>query len=290
MQQTALYERPTTLCPEGRGFIADRGLSPVVAEKYFVTSKDGYIYFGYLRDGEVVRWKRRSIINKKDQISNHLPEEEAKTFKYPFFCQYKDPTIDYLIITEGEFDCIALRQLGAVNVVSLPNGASSMEKSIKDNIEFIQKFKTIYICTDMDEAGKTAADKALALLGPAKYRRLNLPCKDANDWIRENPEVELVDLQYYMENATKIPTPFIKKISEVNESFFAARDLGISTGWYKLDAILGGIRLGELTVVSADTGSGKSTFCMNLVKNITDQGKGVWVNSYEMDSDSSQIC
>ncbi len=279
---TELWKSPNPLCEEGRLFLADRHLSIPEAIKKGICSKDGMIYFIYTINGEPVRWKARSMNDKKKQFSNKLKTEDQDVFKMPFFSHFKAPSCDYLIITEGEFDCIALSQLGASNCVSLPNGSGSVETAFRNNYEFLQEFEVIYIAFDMDEAGEKAALKALSMLSPGKYRRICFPCKDANDWIRENPEVGMKDLKALMENAKRVEVTCITNMADLPSDFYKAIDLGISTGWKKLDEILGGVRVGEVTVLSADTGSGKSTFCMNLFKNLADQGKGIWLNSYEM--------
>lgn len=59
-------------------------------------------------------------------------------------------------------------------------------------------------------------------------------------------------------------------------------DRGISTGWRGLDHYLQGLRPGEMTVVTADTGTGKTTFCLHLCVNCCEQGAGCWINSWEM--------
>lgn len=59
-------------------------------------------------------------------------------------------------------------------------------------------------------------------------------------------------------------------------------DKGFSTGWACLDKYMQGIRLGEVTVVTADTGAGKTTFCTHLMVNCAMQGIPVWINSWEM--------
>ena len=59
-------------------------------------------------------------------------------------------------------------------------------------------------------------------------------------------------------------------------------DEGATTCWKELDAILGGIRQGEITVITADTGVGKTTFCINLLHMLAEQGYGCWMNAYEM--------
>jgi len=57
---------------------------------------------------------------------------------------------------------------------------------------------------------------------------------------------------------------------------------GYSTGWSCLDYYLQGIRRGELTVITADTGAGKTTFTTHLMVNCAMQGIPVWINSWEM--------
>jgi twinkle protein len=270
------------LCPAGRVFLAERALSIPFSQKAGIASRDGKIYFAYKYNGDIVRWKYRSITNKKDTKFNVLSEADSRDFKMPFFNQQNWDNEDFLIITEGEFDCIALLQLMGSNVVSLPNGASSLESTFRNQYEYLQKFKTIYLSVDMDEAGDNAAKKAMSLLSPSKYRRIILPCKDANDWIKKNPEIELKDLEMIMRNSQRIEDEAFTNLISLDSSFYEEIDLGISTGWKNLDLILGGLRKGEITVVSADTGSGKSTFCLNLIHNVGKQGHGIWINSYEM--------
>ncbi len=280
---TKLYYSADPLCVEGRVFLADRQLSILQAIKSGVCSRNGLIYFMYSINGQIIRWKARSMSDKKHQFMSKVKPEDESTFKMPFFSHFKDPSCDYIIITEGEFDCIALLQLGASNCVSLPNGCGSVETTFRNHYEFLQQFDKIYIAFDMDKCGEEAAKKALSLISPTKFRRICFPAKDANDWIKENPEVELKDLHALMANARKVENNSIANMGELPKSYYDAVDLGISTGWKKLDDILGGVRIGEVTVLSAETGAGKSTFSINFFKNLADQGHGIWINSYEMD-------
>jgi replicative DNA helicase len=57
---------------------------------------------------------------------------------------------------------------------------------------------------------------------------------------------------------------------------------GISTGWKHLDTFLQGLRKGEVTVITADTGVGKTTFATQLMVNAAMQGAPGWLNSWEM--------
>jgi twinkle protein len=59
-------------------------------------------------------------------------------------------------------------------------------------------------------------------------------------------------------------------------------DRGFSTGWRGVDTYIQGLRRGEVTVVTADTGAGKTTFCTQLIVNCSMQGIPCWINSWEM--------
>lgn len=102
--------------------------------------------------------------------------------------------------------------------------------------------------------------------------------------------------QWYQENIDKyrdkLPTqthdPYMLSggsfmpISMLPYEYRKEIDRGITTGWKGIDSFLGGIRKGEMTVVTADTGAGKTTFCTQLMVNCAMTGAPVWLNSWEM--------
>lgn len=71
-------------------------------------------------------------------------------------------------------------------------------------------------------------------------------------------------------------------LAELPHAYRDEIDKGYSTGWECLDYYLQGLRKGEVTVVTADTGAGKTTFCTQLMVNCAMQGIPVWINSWEM--------
>lgn len=71
-------------------------------------------------------------------------------------------------------------------------------------------------------------------------------------------------------------------LSDLPPDFRIAIDKGYSTGWRNLDQYMHGLRKGEVTIVTADTGVGKTTFCTQLLVNCAMQGIPVWINSWEM--------
>lgn len=71
-------------------------------------------------------------------------------------------------------------------------------------------------------------------------------------------------------------------VGDLDVAYRAEIDKGCSTGWRSLDHFLGGLRKGEVTVITADTGAGKTTFCTQLMINCAMQNIPVWINSWEM--------
>lgn len=78
------------------------------------------------------------------------------------------------------------------------------------------------------------------------------------------------------------PLNHISELGELPRSYRDEIDRGHSTGWRCLDEYLHGLRAGEITVITADTGVGKTTFATQLMVNCAMQGIGAWINSWEM--------
>lgn len=74
----------------------------------------------------------------------------------------------------------------------------------------------------------------------------------------------------------------IVPIGSLPDHFRNEIDKGYTTGWKTLDQYIQGLRKGEVTVITADTGAGKTTFCIQLMVNCAMQGIPVWINSWEM--------
>lgn len=71
-------------------------------------------------------------------------------------------------------------------------------------------------------------------------------------------------------------------VSEILEELSAKTDKKIYTKIPLLDNLSDGFRIGNLIVISAPTGQGKTTFCKTLTKNFTENGmKSIWF-SYEV--------
>lgn len=171
-------------------------------------------------------------------------------------------------VCEGEFDAMALVQLGYERVVSTTTGAGRSDWPAHW-LAPLDPATTVYLCYDADEAGEEGAEKAAATLGRFRCRRVVPPLKDWGECIAADLERTTVDecikaSREYDDSVVKPTTAFC---DDLRAHIAGGQSRGRSTGWLTLDAVLGGIRDGELTVVTGDTGSGKTTFTTALCRN-----------------------
>lgn len=175
-----------------------------------------------------------------------------------------------VFIVEGELDAISMEVMGCHPVVSLPNGAKDIEDG---HAAYLERFDEVLIVTDNDKPGEDAAKLIAKRLGRYRCKRVKLPQKDANDCLRKGMEDhvrEAVRTAKLMSDASVVG---LVEVFEQAVEDGDALEPGLSTGWTDLDLVVGGLRLHEWTVVSGDTGAGKSTFQGALLVNQVAQGR-----------------
>ena len=172
-----------------------------------------------------------------------------------------------LLITGGELDALSAYQMlydkypgYKPAVVSLPKGENA--SSIKDNLDFILSFNEVIIYTDMDEPGRKAAEEIASLVGPAKARIMQTSEKDASDMLVKDKQVEFISAFF---NAGKHkPKGIIAGTDIVLDDIKKVKVSGFDLPYPKLNRMIGGLRKGELTTLTAGSGIGKSTMAKEL--------------------------
>lgn len=219
-----------------------------------------------------------NFFNDAGQVSCQKTRDEHKNFfikgdssqlslwgKFKF----KAGGCESLVITEGEIDAMTVDQVingtstsPSVAVVSLPNGAQSVVKAIKKDFAYVDSFKKIILCFDQDEAGREAVKLALAVLPMGKVYVAVLPGKDANALLLED---RVQDIQRSIKQANLFtPSGIIEGTKISVEDLKAVAVRGFPTPYPKLDEVTGGIRKGELVLLAAGTGVGKSTLAREI--------------------------
>jgi twinkle protein len=176
-----------------------------------------------------------------------------------------------IVIVEGELDAIALCAYGHTNVVSSTTGASGTW--VDEWLDQLGENSQVVLAMDADEAGESGAQRLAKTIGLHRCSRAKPPSdhKDWNDALIAG--VSAADVASEIHDAS----PYRPEEIQGAPTYFGQLDslrlrpdsaFGASTGWASLDDLIRGIRLDELTVVTGDTGSGKTTFCAALALNL----------------------
>ncbi|MFH0957505.1 MAG: AAA family ATPase [Pseudomonadota bacterium] len=230
----------------------------------------------YYKDGQLVNLKYRKLDEKK--FWNHKDTEPVLYNRGQCF-----ENKERLVITEGEFDCMALYQYG-IDAVSVPNGTGDM-RWIENEWDYLQSFQEIVLCLDNDEPGWKLRDELIQRFGRWRCRVMVLPFKDANKCLTEGVEKEVVK-QALTYAAGQPPELLVNATSfrdEVIELFnHPALVQGTPTAFGGLNDLLHGWRDQELTVWSGTNGSGKSTILNQVMLDILDKNIPVCMASLEL--------
>jgi twinkle protein len=226
------------------------------------------------RGGAPVAWKFRAQGKKFSWMGD-------RSAMLPLFGQHLQSNGRMIVVTEGELDALACSQaLGnSWPVVSLPDGAGSWEKSFREALAWLDGFEKIVLCFDMDAPGREAAEAAAKFLPAGKVYIASLPEKDPCDMLRAGKEQELKRALW---NASLYSPPGIVH----GDGLLAAlqgkhREPVAEYPFPKLQAMSRGVRAGEIILVAAASGGGKSTLCRTFIHGFLKQGVKVGVLSLE---------
>lgn len=201
-----------------------------------------------------------------------------------FFGLHMCGTRRELYIWEGETDTLnAYQQLPMCNHVGIP-GTAHLHRILKKNAMWIREFYKIIICFDNDDAGREAMAVAEELLPSYKLWTVALPAdvKDVTDLCMQRKS----QFKEVVKRASPLKSSNLLTGDVLCEGFmtFVEDPLaveGFDTGYDCINAMLGGgLRRGEVFVLTAHTGRGKSTLTANIAHEFANAGhKILWVGT-----------
>jgi twinkle protein len=197
-----------------------------------------------------------------------------------------------LVVTEGEYDAMAVWQATGRAAVSLPNGCRSLPVDV---LPLLEEFDKIYLWMDNDAPGQAGAElfgKKIGLdrcfvVRPTKENtgcdtEQDLP-KDANDALLKG-----LDLDWILNDAKVVPHAGILSFNDLRsdvllEIMYPEKYVGIPLpSLPKLTHLIKGLQRGELTVLTGATGSGKTTLLGQLSLDLAEQDVNVLWGSFEI--------
>jgi twinkle protein len=237
--------------------------------------------------------------DKKNRTMRNEPREERE-----------------IIITEGEYDAMAVWQATHRPAISLPNGCRSLPVEV---LPLLEDFTKIYLWMDNDAAGQDGAEQFAKKLGlqrcyivrptfsncrlkssspandkdpkkksaltsrPSPHEMVKQLPKDANDALRQG-----LDLSLILADAQLVRHDRIIRFSDLRDEVlheimhpdqYVGHPMKSLPGFTN---IIKGFRRGELSVITGPTGSGKTTFLGQLSVDLVEQDVNVLWGSFEI--------
>lgn len=198
------------------------------------------------------------------------------------FQPFKIDSSQTVIVCAGEIDALSAIEAGYRNVVATTAGEGAWSDAFTKQLDRCQRIIIVY---DNDETGRKGASDVANTLGshrcgvyslPERYNDLNEALVDG--WLKDNIYA-IVSAKIGLEKKIVAPSDLLYNI--LSDDYASA---GTSTGLQGLDDLIGGIRAGEVIVVTGETGSGKSTFVSDLSLKLAEQNHGVLFMPLEIGS------
>lgn len=238
-------------------------------------SPDGKdIMFPYHKNTKLVNVKYRNLTEKKFH-----KEKDCKSTLW----NQDNITGETLIITEGEMDCMALKEYGYEGV-SLPSGVNDMTW-IEHDWEFIDRFKSVFLIMDNDVAGQSIINDLVHRIGRWKCKNVLLPHKDINECLMNDLSKE--DFLKHLDQARDFNIQELKNCDYYTDEIVQYKNdynklHGTITSNGELTELLKGWRMEEVSIWTGTNGSGKSTFLSQEIIHLLRSGKKCCIGSFEM--------
>jgi twinkle protein len=247
-------------------FIPNRGLTKSSLEFYgvrtkIINGKPHSIAFPYSNGSYKVR-----LLDKKDFYS------EGEIGKAGLFGRNKFPegSHKYVTITEGELDAISLYQVTHSPVVSVQSSVVAARDCAIDR-SYLNSFERIYLAFDGDAPGREAAKSVARLFDHNKLYQLKFNRKDANEYLQNGEEDILRNIWH---NAKKyMPDTLVSSISEFKDILNSKTEIGVSYPFPTLNYMTYGIRKGEIVLITAQEGVGKTELMHTLEHHLLKETK-----------------
>lgn len=178
-----------------------------------------------------------------------------------------------ITITEGELDALALYQVLKSPVVSV-RSSSSAKLDCSIDRAYLNSFERIYLAFDADEPGRSAASDVAKLFDYNRVydvRFAGLERKDANDYVRAGEDAEVRNIWW---NAKKfLPDNLISSLADFEKELLKPVEWGVSYPFPTLTNMTYGLRTGEVVLLTAQEGVGKTEVMHTILHHILKETK-----------------
>lgn len=175
-----------------------------------------------------------------------------------------------IILTEGEYDAMAVYQATGRYAVSLPNGCRSLPMEV---LPMLERFESVYLWMDNDGPGREGAEVFAKKIGINRCLLVQPRSRDDGKPVPKDANEALLlglDLEEIIQSADVVPHDRVLSFSELRQQVLHEimnpdKYVGAPVpSLPKLTEIVKGFRRGEMTVLTGPTGTGKTTFLGQL--------------------------
>jgi twinkle protein len=261
---TKRYSRPARdgvkrLAQEHLAWLTDeRRINLETIEAYRLATRDGWLMFPYLRDGELIAAKYRKLPKSFRQDADCEP--------CLFGWQAIADDARSVIICEGELDALAWHTYG-FPALSVPMGGGGGAKQgwIASEFDRLAVYDTIYLSLDSDGPGQQAEREIADRLGRERCRVVRLLHKDANDCLMQG--VAPFEMAACLRDARTLDPSELKPATDFEDAIWAEFnrvDDGLCLPWKKTHSLVL-LREGETSIWAGVNGHGKSAVISQVV-------------------------
>ena len=172
---------------------------------------------------------------------------------------------DAVIICEGEKDAMSAYEMLQHKFASVSvQSSSSAKRDCTKDYDWLNSFSKIYICMDNDKAGREAVAKLQGLFDFRKVYHVRLDRhKDANEYLVAG---EAFDFARTVSSAKRFaPDNIISAFSDIEKALDVSAEDQLGTYPFSgVDSNLYGLHAGEVIVIKAQEGVGKTEFLRAL--------------------------
>ena len=163
--------------------------------------------------------------------------------------------------------------------ISVKNGAQAAYKELRTQLEYLESFDNIVLCFDADKPGQEAARRCATLFTPGKVKifKHDKGYKDANDYlVKDNGKL----FQRLWWNSEVYTPDGIVPSSTLKERILNRKSIAsVPYPWETLNQKTYGIRRGEVVLLCARRGVGKTQLLREITYSILQHDKDAKVGT-----------
>lgn len=255
--------------PRAVEYLASRGISEEIVNKYSITTHKEYEYilmFPFFDENDNLYYVKYRNTNYNGKGNKEWCQKGGTPIL--FGIKQCNPENRTLIITEGQIDALSVIEAGCENAVSVPMGVNNF-RWIPHCWNWInENFDTIIVFGDHENGRITLLEDI-----KTRFKRLTIKhvreedykdCKDANAILQKYGKEQV---RICIEEAVLVPVTSVIQLADVeNINIYELEK--VKSGFKYLDNLLcGGIPFGGVVLISGKSGKGKSTLASQIVLN-----------------------